>query len=228
LIIRAYDNSGGFVESVFVIRAQVPVIYFEVVKGGPAIDQQIIRSLSGDDVLDYKDLPPLLNIYAYGNFEYDQVKFNLDGPYRKTSTTTKFPYALFEEENGFVPYVGRYTLTVTATNKDSAVVTNAIQFSIYSGDLVNITKDIAEWSFYPNPMQDILNIKLPDQSAIDAYQYYVVNTSGQIMPVSARHLTIQDNLVNMDFTSMGLSAGIYYVRVESDGKLVKQFRIFRK
>jgi len=228
LIIRAYDNSGGFVESVFVIRAQVPVIYFEVVKGGPAIDQQIIRSLSGDDVLAYEDLPPLLNIYAYGNFEYDQVKFNLNGPYRKTSTTTKFPYALFEKENGFVPYVGRYTLTVTATNKDSAVVTNSIQFSIYSGDSVNIAKDIKEWSFYPNPIQDILNIKLPDQSAIDAYQYYVVNTSGQIMPVSARHLTIQDNLVNMDFTSMGLSAGIYFIRVESDGKLVKQFRIFRK
>jgi hypothetical protein len=228
LIVRAYDNSGGFVESVFVIKAQIPEIHFEVVKGGPAIDQQIIRSLSGNDVLAYEELPPLLNIYAYGNFEYDEVTFNLIGPYRKIATTSKFPYALFEGEDGFAPYVGRYTLSVMATNKDSAIVTNVIQFSISSGDSVNITRNITEWSFYPNPTQGILNIKLPDQSAIDEYQYSIVTSSGQVTPVTAPYITIQDNLVNMDFTGMGLFSGIYYVRVEREGKLVKQFRIFKK
>ncbi|MCF0057846.1 putative Ig domain-containing protein [Dyadobacter sp. CY356] len=227
LIIRAYDNSGGSVETVLVIKVEIPQIRFEIVKGGRAVDQTVIRSLSGNDVLAYEDLPSLLNIYAYGNFEYDQVSFNLNGPYRKISTTSKFPYALFEGETGFAPYVGRYTLTVIASNKDSAVVTNSIQFSISSGDSVNITKNITEWQFYPNPVQDIFNFKLPDNSALDQYQYSIVYSTGQRMPVSTG-ITIQDNLVNMDLTRMGLTSGIYYVRVESDGKLVKQFRVFKK
>ncbi len=203
-------------------------IRFEIVRGGRAVDQTIIRSLSGNDVLAYDDLPSLLNIYAYGNFEYDQVNFNLNGPYRKISTTSKFPYALFEGETGFAPYVGRYTLTVIASNKDSAVVSNSIQFSISSGDSVNITKNMTEWQFYPNPVQDIFNFKLPDQSALDQYQYSIIYSTGQRMPVSNGYITVQDNLVNMDLTRMGLTSGIYYVRVESRWKACQTVPGFQK
>lgn len=228
LIIRAYDNSGGSVETVFVIKVEIPRIRFEIVRGGRAVDQQIIRSLNGNDVLAYDDLPPLLNIYAYGNFEYDQVTFHMSGPFKKESTTSKFPYALFDGEGGFAPYVGRYTLNVIAAHKDSAVVTNSIQFSISAGDSVNITKDMAEWQFYPNPVLDIFNVKLPEQSALDQYQFSIVTSRGQIIPISTKFIATHDNLVNIDLSGMGLMSGIYYVRAMSDGKVARQFRIFKK
>ena len=228
LILRAYDNGGAYAELPFVLVVEIPKLKFELVKGGSAVDQQIIRKLEGEDVLAYKDLPPLLNIYAYGNFEYDEVKFDLRGPYRKTSVSHKFPYSLYSDERGFIPYAGRYTLTVTANSKDSAVVTNSIQFSISYGDEVNISKDIVEWSFYPNPTEGIVNLKLPETIDNASIRYSLVSTAGKIIPVSSGYINEYDGLVNIDLIAMGLPAGIYFVRVESDGELLQQFKVVKK
>ena len=228
LILRAFDNSGAYVDLPFTIIVEIPRLRFELVRGGKAIDQQIIRKLEGDDVIPYNTLPPLLNIYAYGNFEYDQVIFELKGPYYKRSITSKFPYALYENESGFPAFAGRYTLTVTAANKDSSVVTNSIQFGISYGDSVNITKDIKEWQFYPNPTENIVNIKLPElQNNIDLV-YSLVNVSGQKIPVAHNMVNISDNLASIDLGALGIPSGIYFLRLENEGSLLQQFKIFKK
>ncbi|NIJ51186.1 putative Ig domain-containing protein [Dyadobacter arcticus] len=228
LIIRAYDNAGAYVEVPFIILVQIPELRFELVKGGSKVDQSVIRKLDGDDILPYDSLPPLLNIYAYGNFEYDKVTFDLNGPYRKRSTTTIFPYALYENELGFAPYVGNYTLTVTAAKQDSAVVTNSIQFSIsYSGS-INITQEMEDWAFYPNPVEEILNIKLPEVQQGDSLSYEIVTASGKRIALPETYVVAADNLANIDLSSLGLSSGIYFIRLKNNGALLKQFRIFKK
>ncbi|MCE7063027.1 putative Ig domain-containing protein [Dyadobacter sp. CY343] len=229
LIIRAYDNGGAYVEIPLILKVQTPELRFELVQGGSKVDQRVIRKLAGDDVVAYDSLPPLLNIYAYGNFEYDQVTFELDGPYKRTSTTSVFPYALYENARGFAPYVGRYTLTVTAAEEDSAIVTNSIQFSISYGDSVNITKNMEEWAFYPNPTENIINIKLPENQTGDEMLYEVVMVSGKRIALPAGLVTVADNLAYIDLSDLGLSSGIYFIRVNSaGGELLKQFKIFKK
>jgi hypothetical protein len=228
LIIRAYDNAGAYVEVPFILIVEIPELRFELVKGGSKVDQSVIRKLDGDDVIPYDSLPPMLNIYAYGNFEYDRVTFDLNGPYRKQSTTVTFPYALYENETGFAPYIGRYTLTVTAAKEDSAIVTNSIQFSISYGDMVNITKNMADWSFYPNPVESVINIKLPEQQPGDSLQYTLITASGIRIPIPESVITTSDNLSNIDLFKLGVSSGIYFVRVENNGSFLRQFRIFKR
>ncbi|WP_084165749.1 putative Ig domain-containing protein [Dyadobacter crusticola] len=228
LIVRAYDNGGAYVEIPLILKVQTPELRFELVSGGSKVEQRIIRKLVGDDVLAHESLPPLLNIYAYGNFEYDRVTFQLDGPYKRTSTTAVFPYALYENDKGFAPYAGRYTLTVTAAKEDSAIVTQTIQFGISAGDSVNITKNIAEWAFYPNPTENIINIKLPEIQSIEGMEYEIVTVGGKRIPLPPGLVTVADNLAYIDLSDAGLSSGIYFVRILSNGELLKQFRIFKQ
>jgi hypothetical protein len=228
LIVRAYDNAGAYVDVPFVLIVQIPELRYELVQGGRKVDQRVIRDLKGDDIIASDSLPSLLNIYAYGNFEYDKVNFELNGPYRRKSTTTVFPFALYENEKGFAPYVGNYTLSVVATKEDSVVVSNSIQFSIsYSGS-VNITQEMDEWAYYPNPVEEILNIRLPDARSGEIIEYEIVNVRGQRMPLPENYVTVADNLANIDLTGLGLSSGIYFVRLKSQDELLRQFKIFKK
>ncbi|MCE7042986.1 putative Ig domain-containing protein [Dyadobacter sp. CY312] len=228
LIVRAYDNFGAYAEVPFIIRVEIPRLRFELVKGGSAVNQQIIRPLQHDDVLDLKDMPPLLNIFAYGNFDYDQVVFSLKGPVNISSKTMRFPYALFESEGGFTPFVGRYTLTVTATNKDASIISNTMQFGISYGDSLNITRGIEAWNFYPNPVESVINIKLPDELPEADIRYYVINSLGKKSEIPLGYTNIDDHLVNIDLRSMQLASGIYFIHLESNGQLLKQFKIFKK
>lgn len=228
LIIRAYDNAGAYVEIPLVLLVQIPEIRFELVQAGSKVDQRVIRKLSGDDVIPYDSLPPLLNMYAYGNFEYDKVSFDLNGPYRKKSTTSVFPYALYENATGFAPYVGRYTLTVTAFKEDSAVVTNSIEFGISDGDKANIAKNMDDWAFYPNPAESIVNIKLPAYQAGDSLSYEIVSVSGKRIPITNSVVKVSDDLANFDLDAIGLASGIYFIRVENNGTFLKQFKVLKK
>ncbi len=228
LIIRAYDNAGAYVEIPLVLLVQIPEIRFELVQAGSKVDQRVIRKLSGDDVIPYDSLPPLLNMYAYGNFEYDKVSFDLNGPYRKKSTTSVFPYALYENASGFAPYVGRYTLTVTAFKEDSAVVTNSIEFGISDGDKANIAKNMDDWAFYPNPAESIVNIKLPAFQPGDSLSYEIVSVSGKRIPITNSVVKVSDDLAHFDLDEIGLSSGIYFIRVENNGTFLKQFKILKK
>ena len=228
LIIRAYDNAGAYVEIPLVLLVQIPEIRFELVQGGSKVDQRVIRKLSGDDVIPYDSLPSKLNMYAYGNFEYDKVSFDLNGPFRRKATTAIFPYALYEDASGFAPYVGRYTLTVTAFKEDSAVVTNSIEFGISAGDKVDISKNMEDWAFYPNPVESIVNIKLPEYQPGDNLSWEIVTVAGKRMPIVNSLVKVSDELANLDLEAIGLSSGIYFIRVKNNGELVKQFRIFKK
>jgi hypothetical protein len=228
LIVRAYDNFGAYAELPLVVRVEIPRLRFELVKGGSAVNQQIIRPLQHDDVLELQNMPPLINIFAYGNFDYDQVVFDLKGPVSISSRTMRFPYALYENEGGFTPFPGRYTLTVTATNKDASVVSNTMQFGISYGDSLHITRDIQEWNYYPNPVETVLNIKLPEQLAGTDLRYYIINILGKRYEIPPGFINLGDHLANIDLRGMQMAAGIYFVQIENNGELLKQFRIFKK
>jgi hypothetical protein len=226
LIIRAYDNGGAYVEIPFVVMVEIPRLRFELVRGGSAVNQEIIRPLQQDDILEQRTLPALVNIFAYGNFDYDKVVFKLRGPLNISTSTSRFPYALFENEGGFTPFPGRYTLTVTAMEKDSSVITNSFQFSISYGNEFDISRDIEDWAFYPNPIETVLNVKLPAVLPGAEIDYFLITSSGKKMPISSGFITNSDHLAHIDLT--GMAAGIYFIRLESKGEFLQQFRIFKK
>jgi hypothetical protein len=124
--------------------------------------------------------------------------------------------------------VGRYTLTVTAFKEDSAVVTNSIEFGISAGDKADITKNMADWAFYPNPVESIINIKLPEYQPGDNLSWEIVTVAGKRIPIVGSLVKISDALASLDLDAIGLPAGIYFIRIENNGEFLKQFKVFKK
>ncbi len=228
IIIRAYDNVGGYVDTPFILKVEIPKLTFDLLRSGRAIDRQLIRTLNQGDTLRAASLPPLLNIYAYGNFEFDRLTMNLSGPYRYSTVANKFPHALFSDDSGFAPYVGTYLLTATAFKADSLVLVNTLRFSIAPGDSIQQNVQLDDWLGYPNPFENVFNVQLPVNETSASYTFSLVNSSGQRIPVPAKWVTLFGKIAQIDLAGMSLAGGIYFLRVESQGAFVRLFRVMKK
>jgi hypothetical protein len=228
LLIRAFDNYGAYAETTFTLVVEQPRIRFQLLKGGRNTDQQVIQQLQGGEVFIFKNLPALINISATGNFDYDRVDFDLKGPYNRKVSTNVYPYCLYENQGGLVPYIGRYTLTVSAISKDATVTKNTIQFSITTSDVNELAKDLETWQFYPNPIENVFNVKLPDDIPAADLEFTLVSADGRKAIINSNFITMQDQLANIDLSLMNISSGIYIIQVRNKQELLKTFRIFRR
>ena len=229
VLVRAYDNNGGYVETPLLIRVEIPKITFDLLRSGSIVERQKILTLREGDELRAGSLPPLLNVYAYGNFEFDRIDLDLTGPYRHSRKARQFPHALFQDNAGFAPYVGGYTLTAMAYKADSLVLTNSIRFSIAPGDSSQASRALDEWAGYPNPFEDVFNIQLPTgQPAAAPYSFSLVNASGQRLPIPARLVTLYNQIAQIDLSGLSIAPGIYFVRVESNGEELRLFKVLKR
>ena len=121
------------------LKVEVPKLQFDLLRSGRAIDRQLIRTLNQGDTLYAGSLPSLLNIYTYGNFDFERLDMTLSGPYRHDAMATKFPHALFNDESGFAPYIGSYTLVAKAYKERRLSVINLIYGKIES-DVVSFAE----------------------------------------------------------------------------------------
>ena len=228
ILVRAYDNNGGYVETPLLIRVEIPQITFDLMRSGSLIERQRILTLKEGDELRAGSLPPRLNVYAYGNFEFDRIDFSLSGPYRYSSRAFRFPHTLFPDNGGFAPYVGGYTLTAAAYKKDSLVLTNKIQFSIAPGDSSQTNRALDEWAGYPNPFEGVFNIQLPDGQPAAPYSFSLISASGQRQPIPAKWISLYGKIAQIDLSGLAIAPGIYFVRVESEGEELRLFKVLKK
>lgn len=228
IVVRAYDNSGGFVDAPFVIKVEKPSFRFDLVKAGRPIDRERIHILHDKDFLKTDSLPPYLTVYAYGNFEFDQIELELNGPVHHKSKTSKLPYSLFGGSEGFAPYIGYYSVSASAFKNDTLIYKDGINFTIYSSDSLNIASNIDEWQFFPNPFTGVINVKLPDESAsATKYQYALVTSRGERFAVTGS-VNVYQNLAQIDLTKHSLATGIFFLEVSDNGKIIKRFKLVKK
>ncbi|GAB2782796.1 hypothetical protein GCM10027275_28270 [Rhabdobacter roseus] len=223
--VRGYDNGGHHAETPFILNVEIPQLTFDLLRAGKAIDRQRIQILQPGDLLSVDSLPSLLNIYAYGNFEFDRLNFQLQGPYRHESAAPRFPHALFPGEQGFAPYIGQYTLTAFAFKEDSMVLTNEVQFSIIAGDSTDVTGNLSAWQYYPNPFDGVFNIKLPNPTTAADYDFSLITALGQRIPISQGSIAMFGDVAMVDLTSLSLSAGVYYIQVAAAGEVLQTIRV---
>ena len=212
----------------FILKVEIPKLQFDLLRSGRAIDRQLIRTLNQSDTLHAGSLPSLLNIYVYGNFDFERLDMTLSGPYRHSAMATKFPHALFNDESGFAPYVGSYTIIAKAYKADSLVLTNTLRFSISPGDSTQNLSRLDDWQSYPNPFEDVFNIQLPHSPTPAPYSFSLVNTAGQRIPIPAKWISLYNSIAQIDLSAMSIGAGIYFVRVENNGEFVRLFKVFKK
>ncbi len=228
VLVRAYDNNGGYVDATLLIRVEIPRITFDLMRAGSLIERQRILTLKEGDELRAASLPDRMNVYAYGNFEFDRVDFSLNGPYRYNSRAFKFPHALYSDAGGFAPYVGGYTLTASAYRKDSLLLTNKLQFSIAPGDFSQTSRSLEEWVGYPNPFEGVFNIQLPAGQPAIPYSFSLISASGQRQSIPAKGISLYGNIAQIDLSGLSVAPGIYFIRVESEGEELRLFKVLKK
>ncbi|MEI7586167.1 putative Ig domain-containing protein [Runella sp.] len=222
ITLRAVDDDETFTSTTFKIEVRYAAITFELIQAGKAGTRRLIGPLRERDVLLESTIPDRITIYANCEAPAKKVTFKLSGPYQKTVTAERFPFSLFDEETGFVPIVGSYTLEATAFNDSVQVSTSTIHFKVQT------TQPLSDWEVYPNPFGDVCNIKLPDTIDVNALTFKVVSLSGQALPLLKKQILIIDKVAYLNFTSSRISAGTYLLQVIQNEIVQKVVKIVKQ
>lgn len=221
--LRIYDNNGYSIDESIFIDVVPPIVDLELIKADYFdIPIQGWGYLENNRTLVLDALPEKLNIIAHCNLDSALFRFELSGPYKIKRESSRVPYNLFGEGRGLAFPVGNYSLHVKAFKKDSLVTYKTVTFKvIYSTDsLKNI---LPEWKIYPNPFENICNIKLPENTNHEQLNFYFLSAQGNKLPFAKESIKIDSGIAYIDLEH--LPSGNLILQVESSGKILKSLRI---
>ncbi|MCU0339040.1 MAG: putative Ig domain-containing protein [Spirosomaceae bacterium] len=205
--IRAIDDDETGTSTSFTIVVRPAQLSFQVIKAGKIGTRQILGALNNNDTWTEASLPERITIYAFCDAPIKQVRFELSGPFQKSLTATRFPYTLFDEEEGFAPIAGDYTLFATAFNDSIQVSTARIQFKVQP------SQPLQEWSAYPNPTTDVLSLMLPATFVNQKLTFQIVSTFGKILNVHPTHINVASNVVYLATAPYTMGSGTYFIKI---------------
>jgi hypothetical protein len=222
ITLRAVDDDETTTSTSFKIEVRYAAITFELIQAGKAGTRRLIGPLREGDVLLESTIPDRITIYANCEAPVQKMTVKLSGPYQKSVTVERFPFSLFDEETGFVPIAGSYTLAATAFNDSVQVSATTIHFKVQT------SQPLSDWEVYPNPFGEVCNIKLPNNTDFKTLTFNLVSVSGQVLTLSERQLLIIDNVAYLNFTSSQIPPGTYLLRVFQNAALQKVVKIVKQ
>lgn len=223
--LRIYDNDGA--SSIFdiYIQSTPPVVDFELIKAG-YFDEPIVGLgyiFEGRKIfMDEKDSQKGYNILARCNLDSVQFKFELVGPYKFKSVSGKNPYNVFGEGKGIFFPIGKYTLSATALRKDSLITQKTLNFYVVPPNSNSVLND---WVSYPNPFENICNVKMPNDLDLKTVSFRVTSLNGKRIEVPNASISIVENTAYIDLGSIGLSAGHYFMEILNNNQILKTIKI---
>lgn len=217
--IRAIDDDETTTTTTFTITVRLAQLDFQLVQAGKVGTRQVVGTLKNNDVWQETSLPDKVTIYAFCDAPVKEVRFRLSGPYQKSITATRFPYTLFDEETGFAPIAGTYTLEATAFSDSMQVSTAKIQFKVQP------SQSLQEWDVYPNPFSTVCNIKLPSNANPSALVFRLVSASGQSRPITPQQVTVVDKVAYLNLTPMSLPTGTYFIQILENDTLQQVIKV---
>lgn len=223
ITVTGYDDEGASVSTKMVIQVVVPFLKLELTGNGG----EQLTTLEGGEMLAFEGLPPLINISATSNFDFETIYYELKGPYAKKTAASEEPYSFIKNHAGFPPFVGRYQLVARTVSSGVTVVSRSVSFVISYGDSVNIAKNIEAWQFYPNPVESVFNIKLPENFSTEGLDFVLTDNSGRAVQLVGPKISISDQLVHIDLMATGIPVGTYILQLKRGKALVKQFRFLK-
>lgn len=220
--LRAVDDDETTTTTTFKIEVRYPSLNFELIQAGKAGTRRLIGPLREGDILLESTIPDKITIYAACEAPVKKVIFKLSGPYQKTFVAERFPFSLFDEETGFMPIAGSYTLEATAFNDSVRVSTSTIRFKVQT------TRPLTDWEVYPNPFSMVCNIKLPDNTDISTLIFKLVAITGQALLIPEKQIVIIDKVAYLNLTSAQIPAGTYLLQVFQNETLQKVVKIVKQ
>lgn len=224
--LRAYDNRGAWVEDSFIFEVVRPTIEHVVIEAN-YFDVPIVKwtNLTDGQVLYIDELPQFMNIIGECNVDSISMEFELTGPYYKKYLIDRLPFSVFGEGRGFYPPEGKYQLTSIATKKDSVITVSTINFTLLNSR--KATEPVS-WLTYPNPFEDVCNVKIPEDIDPTTVAYQLIDMSGRTSKIPQDQLTIFKQTTYINLRKNRLQQGTYFLQVISDEQLIYQTKIYKK
>lgn len=225
--IRVYDNKGASIETDIYIESIPPVIDFELIKADYFdVPIQGWGMVENNRTLYMESLPEKLNILARCNLDSVNFHFELTGPYRFKNVSQRAPYNLFGEGRGITFPIGSYTLTAKAYKKDTLITYKTIQFKVKrsTDSTENVLND---WVVYPNPFENICNIKLPAEEDFSTLEFSLYTSAGKQLYLSKDYMKLVNGVVYLDLGLMDIIAGSYILEIRKAGAPLKRIRIVK-
>lgn len=213
--VRAYDDEDAVAQTAFTITVSYPTVSFDLIQAGRPGERFLIKRLQNGEVLAASDLPSRLNIYASCDAVFDEFELQLSGTHVKKTRSESSPFALFTGDGGFPTVVGSYQLKGNAYFQKQLISSITYRFQIMNTD--PITKQpipLADWALYPNPCNQFLNLKLPDNVTVQKIQ--VVNAVGQTLPVVLTDTFMINQLLSVNLTDLALPPGLYFLKLQKE------------
>ncbi|HEY1054871.1 MAG TPA: T9SS type A sorting domain-containing protein, partial [Emticicia sp.] len=225
--LKIYDNKGASLESHMFIESIPPAIDFELIKADYFdIPIEGWGLLTNNRTLYLEDLPKRLNVLARCNLDSVDFRFNLDGPYKFKNISSRTPYNLFGEGRGLEFPVGTYTLTANAFQKDTLITFKTVTFNVkYSTD--STQNIISDWVVYPNPFENVCNVKLPLEEDTHSLEFVLYTSSGKRIFIKNDQVKIVNSVAYIDLSILDVVPGSYILEVNKTGTTLKRIRVVK-
>ncbi|MFA7472182.1 MAG: T9SS type A sorting domain-containing protein, partial [Spirosomataceae bacterium] len=92
---------------------------------------------------------------------------------------------------------------------------------------LNLTGDMPEWTAFPMPFNDVLNLKTEDEHPTP-YQFTLYTVDGRKLEIPQRVVVQSGSLYQINFTDLGLTSGVYIVHVHRDGAVRRTIKVVKK
>lgn len=223
------DNSGNCIESAIDFAVSPPNVKFEVIRDN-YFDEPIesFGSVVNNRLFNLADFPFELNFLLNSNIDSVDVQFILNGAMHFERYSSQSPHSLFRESRALKLPVGDYTLEVKLFKKgeEQTVQNRIVHFKVRSDN--NETIDLDDWTGYPNPFGSTYNVKIPNEYDLTKVTFTIVDLKGATFYVKPQAFLFSSDVVSINLESIITEGGIYFLRVEADGKLIKQHKIVKR
>jgi len=135
------------------------------------------------------------------------------------STATQYPGKLVEWQVSLAAYAGQtvYISFLHNSDDDNFIAIDDILLFGSGGPTELLESEITSAQLYPNPVQDVLNIKLSNQQAFDFIEIY--NSMGQLVMTEN-----ESGVTSKQIDVSAFSTGIYIINILSErGRTSTQF-----
>jgi hypothetical protein len=225
--LKIYDNKGASIETSMFIESIPPAIDFELIKADyfdvPIEGWGLIQN---NRTLYLENLPEKLNILARCNLDSVKFHFELTGPYKFKNISERLPYNLFGEGRGMKFPVGSYTLKASAYKKDTLITFKTVQFNVkYSTD--STQNILTDWVVYPNPFENICNIKLPLEQDFTTLDFVLYTSAGKRIHIKKEYIKLVNNVAYIDLGIMDIITGSYILEISKAGAVLKRVRVVK-
>jgi hypothetical protein len=125
--------------------------------------------------------------------------------------------------NGLISYSVGQTVFKAQNGSDGSVL-QGVQQAFEISQILGLDEAIGInllMSVYPNPATDVLTLQV-EKYSLDQLSYSLFDLSGRLLEENK----VQNNQTNIDLN--GLSSSVYFLKVKSKNREIKNFKILKK